>query len=449
MNILIVLLTVCFVCLLGYLFIKTFNFLPGKEDLSVLGHSYGLGIGLISLQLYLFSRLNISWDRYSLIFPWIVFFALVYIFKKPKFNLTFKFEKLNKISLFLMILILISTAYVLLEALIRPLAVWDGWAIWLLKSKIFFIDGKIIPSVLNYVKSDYPLVVSLFGTFIYIVLGHVDDTAVLLAFFAFYLFLGIIFFSYIKERFGMTYALLMTFIFLTLQNLIRHGGRYEVGQADLALGYYIFLSETLLLDYIKKQEIKKLILLNIFLGITGVIKFEGLPFVLAAQGVIAYFIFKERKYKKFISGLLWILPVAEWGLYKRINNVSVNYFYVHQFIFSLSKIPSSIKDVFKELVNIKSWSLLWFSYFFLIFCFGVKKTELTVLNIFILLQFFAYMMLYFFTVGNSPESSIERLLVHIAPLAMLYVAIAIKEVYKKNENIISYSILSRLLGRKV
>jgi hypothetical protein len=447
MNTLIVFLIICFVSLIGYSFIKIFNFFPKKDVLSVSGYSYGLGIGFVAFQLYIYSCLNIPWERSYLVVPWIMLFIFAFLLKKVKLNFNFRYKKLRKIEWLLLGIIALTTTYVLLETLIRPLAVWDGWAIWLLKSKIFFIDGKIIPSVLDYVRSDYPLVVSLLGTFIYLLLGHADDTAVLLAFFAFYLFIGILFFSVIKEKFGTTYALFMTFILLTLQNLIRHGGRYEVGQADLALGYYIFISATLLLDYIKKQEVKTLILLNIFLGITGLVKFEGIPFVLAVQAIITYFILKEKRYKRLFWAFLWMMPIVEWELFKRINGISVGYFLAHRLEFLFSKILSSTIGIFKELFNVKSWNFLWITYLFTFF-FRIKNSNLLVLNILILFQVFTYTMLYFFTSGNSPESSVERLLVHVAPLVMLYLSIFIKEVYGKFDIRVSYNKLLRYLERK-
>ena len=55
-------------------------------------------------------------------------------------------------------------------------------------------------------------------------------------------------------------ALIFTFLLLSTQNLVRHGGRFEAGYADLALGFYIFLSVLLLLDYLKIQNKKALFL---------------------------------------------------------------------------------------------------------------------------------------------------------------------------------------------
>src|SRR4030067_1512713 len=110
--------------------------------------------------------------------------------------------------------------YVLIEALIRPVGVWDAVAIWLNKSKIFYLDGSLVPSHFIHIDSGYPLVVSLLGTFIYIILGHVNDTAVLITSFAFYSFLALSFFSILKEKFGVKYALIFTLLMVTTQNLV-------------------------------------------------------------------------------------------------------------------------------------------------------------------------------------------------------------------------------------
>jgi len=431
-EIFLVLLCVLFVTAIGFFCIKWLNLLSMKDNLLTLGYSYGLGVGLISIQLYLYSRLNLPWDKYLLVLPWLILLFLgIFLRRKNGFTVDFKWPKLSKLEYLLVVLIVLTVSYTLFEALLRPVAVWDGWAIWLLKSKIFFIDGRIIPSALAYVKSGYPLIISLLGTFIYLMLGKVNDTAVLFASFSFYLFLGILFFALIKKRFGTTYSLLMTFLLLATQNLIRQGGRMEVGQADLALGYYFFICTSLLLTYVKENNYKVLVLLNIFMGITTLIKFEGLPFVFAIEFIILCVILTKKLYKHLIAMLFWIIPIVDWQVFKAISGLPVASFYNNVFNFSLNKTLNIFIAVFKELINVKSWNLLWIAYFFSIGAILYKKSrEYLVLNSLICFQLLVYLCIYIFSSVFAPDSSLERLLVHVAPLAMLSLAFLLADVIK-------------------
>ncbi len=425
MNIIITLITILFITAVGFAIIRGFNLISNKDKLLSIACSYGLGVGLISMQLYVFSRLNFPWHKELLIYPWLILVGVILFRSRNRINFKLPlFPKFTNLQIFLLCGILVACSYTIFEALIRPVTVWDGWAIWLLKSKIFFLDGTIDPEMLNYIKSDYPLIISLLGTFIYIILGRVDDTAVLITSTAFYLALALLFLSAVKKKFGFTYALLFTFLLVTTQNFVRHGGRLEAGLADLALGYYAFACFILLIIYLKTSSGKLLLLLNIFLGITTLIKFEGVTITLLLSCFMFYHITKNRLYSHFIFFLIWFIPFTDWQTYKKIHLASVNYFTAHKFEFSISKTLNVFSGTFKELINVKSWNMLWIIYFYTLFIFKITKNkELMILNTIILFQFAVYIIIYIFTSGNSPESSIERLLIHIAPLALYSVAI--------------------------
>jgi hypothetical protein len=426
MSEIIVLLLILFLAVIGYTVIWGFNLIPYKDKLFAISCSYGLGVGLVCMQLYLYSRIGISWNIWSVLSPWAILIPII-LFKERK-RITLSLPKLPKLTVYdklLLFGIFLALSYVIFEALIRPVAVWDAWAIWLLKAKIFFIDGKINPQILDYVRSDYPLVVSLLGTFIYIILGNVNDTAVLLTSTAFYFFLGLSLFAVIRKKYGITYALLFTFLFATMQNFIRHGGRMEAGQADLPIGYFAFCSTILLLEYIKKSSVRVLVLLNMFLAIGSLVKFEGIPIAIVIEIFIVNHILKHKLYKQFPVLLFWIVPLFDWQIYKKINHLTYAYFIAHPFILSSSKMFNAVWGMIKEMITVKSWYILWISYIYALFSFGIKDKYLFILNVIILSQIGLYIVLYMFTLGNDPESSAERLLVHIAPLVFYYLAIIV------------------------
>lgn len=425
MNAFIVTVIILFITCLGFVIIRGFNLLPKKELLASIACGYGLGVGAVSTQLFIYARFDISWHPFWLLTPWIIFVISMVIFRREAF--IFKVDKVPEFTIFekcLIVGICLTIAYVILEALIRPVTVWDGWAIWLLKSKLFFIDGTIQAHILDYIKSDYPLTISLFGSYIYILLGSIDDTSILLTSVAFLISLSILFFSTLKRYYGLSYALLFTFLLFTTQNFIRHGGRMEAGQADLPLSYFIFTCAILLLEYIRKSNPQIILLLSIFLGITVLIKFEGVVFSLIIVSILAYHIYQKKRYKHILFLLMWFIPLLDWQVYKNMFGINVNYFAAHPLEISLQKIASSIFGTLSELLNAKTWSLLWIIYFYGLFFIKSKEQKtIFLLNVIILLQLSIYLMMYFFFAGNSPESSIERLLMHLAPLAVLVIAL--------------------------
>ena len=423
MNNIIALLTTFFITIIGYAVIWGFELLPRKDKLISFACSYGLGIGFITMQLYIYSRLNISWNKWSLIFPWILFVAVLFLKNREAIHLTLsKKTKLRIIDKALLAGIVLTSGYTIFEALLRPAYAWDTWVTWLLKSKVFFMDGKISPEVLNYIKVNYPLVINLLGTFVYIMIGSVDDTAVLLTSSAFYIFTAILLFAVLKKKYGSTYSLLFTFLLVTTQNFVRHGGRLEAGLADLPIGYYSFCSVILLFEYFKKNSSKVFLLLNIFLGITGIVKFDGIAVAIAIAFFSFHHIHSYKLYKQLSIAFFWIVPIVDWEIYQRIYHLKDTYFSVHVFEVTVNKTLDAFWGTFKELVNVKSWNLLWIIYFYSLFAFK-KNNDLIILNVIILSQLGVYMGMFLFAKGSNPEASIERLLMHLAPLVFYYMAI--------------------------
>lgn len=447
MNIFIVLLSISFLSIIGFALIREFGFLQKKDTILAIGASYGIGVGLAALQLYLYYRFSIPWQREFILVPLALLLGVLIVKKSEQFkNELVSFRTLIKKAkitkwrqygkeLLLLLGILLSTGYVLFEALLRPVVAWDAWSLWLLYPKMFFIDGRIALETLRYTFSGYPMTISLLDSFIYISLGRIDDTAVLLTSSAFYIFLAISFFAVLKGRYGVKYALLFTFLLVTTQNFIRHGGRLEAGLADLPLGYFAFLSVELLFNYFKNHSVRTLFLFVVFASITSLIKYEGIPLACIIALCAFIYIIKNRSYKHLPVLLLWIVPLISWQLDRKLTGIENIYFSEgHMNEFGIYKSINAFLGTFKELVNFKTWNLLWLTYFYTLFAFGVKKQrELAVLHFIIVAQLIIYLIMYNVTYGNNPESSIGRLLMHIAPLAFYSIAISLQTVFFKKK----------------
>lgn len=433
MNILLTLLSGLFFLTVGFVLIKKFNLLY-LNDLEILPYSFGLGVGIISLQLFCYSLLRINWNLINILVPWLIIFVIC----KDKFNFKVNTKvKLSNINILLLLLIVSLVLFVGFESILRPLSAWDGWASWLLKSKIFFIDGWVNPNIFHYIESEYPPVISLMGTLVYIILGQIDDKAVILPFFIFYLSLGGVFFFSLRKIVGTTWSLVFTFLLLSIQNIIRHGGYLEGGQADLALGYYVFSSTMLLIAYIKHKSYKTFILLNIFLGTTALVKNEGLPFSIILELISLYYIIRHKNYKHLLIMLFWIIPIFGWGIFKNLNHLPNNYLLENTNI-QVQRLGVILKEISKEFINIKNWNLAWVAFFvgFYIYLMQKKTLMVTILYLIIFVKLLVYVLIFMKTPINPImhiDNVIDRLFIHLAPIAVFVTSIIYYTYIKKNE----------------
>ena len=424
MNHLIVIFSLLFLISIGYLLISFGNFLSDLKFYEKIPYAFGLGVGVIAMQMFIYSRLNISWEAGIIASPWILVFLLrLYNSKFKLMKFKFKASKIAPYQFALFVLIVINLLYTFFEAWLRPLSSWDGWAIWLLKAKMFFIDGFVNPQAYHLLKENYPYVVNLASTFLFSALGEADDRAVLLLFYSFYFFLIASFFFTLKKEIGLKKALFFTFLLSSTQNLIRHGGRFEAGYADLALGFYIFADFTLLLRFIKSRAYQDLILLSIFLGITGLIKEEGLVFVLISQAVLTYYILaKFKNFKLLLVSLLWVIPILDWQLYKILNGLSYS-LYANS-AFHPERILPIFIEILKEVINIRNWNFLWLSFLFglLIFAKYGKRRLVYMLIGFQVLSYLAVFLISPYEPSAHVKNVMDRLLLHIAAIAVYSIA---------------------------
>lgn len=412
-----ILLVICF----GFVIIENFSVLRKQPFLEKIAYSYGLGIGLISLEMLIYSLLGIRWSLIALLVPWI--FPIALFMKAKKYKQLFFTRKIFPPSSWfdrLFIFLIVTTVvYVLLEATIRPVAGWDPFATWLMTGKAFYIDRTIDSSIYTYMNYDIPPFIGLFVAFGYIVLGQVNDTTVLLFFSSFYIAILLLFYFTSRKYISSRYALLFTFLLATIQNLIRHAGKFDVGYADLPLAFYFFASSILLLLFLQSRSIKTLILLSFFLGTGALIKNDGVPFFLFVEMIGIFFAIRWGKYKYILAAFPGFLLFGAWQMYKVIFSVQESYLF-HGTI-DVARVPAILLEMGKEFLNVRRWNISWLIFFVSL----IKTSDFSakILILILLFQLFSYLFVYMVTpIGISQiKNSFDRLLIHLVPIAMLIV----------------------------
>jgi len=119
---------------------------------------------------------------------------------------------------------------------------WDGWAIWGLKAKAFFIDGSLRTyfdrtNVYEFSWPGRPCLSSMLQAFVYTGLGRVDEAAARLAHVALWMSLLLMFYVNLRLRCGIDSSLVWTAALATVPNLTYQA---SAGVANPILGLYLF-----------------------------------------------------------------------------------------------------------------------------------------------------------------------------------------------------------------
>lgn len=439
MILIFVLIVIIIVTLIGYSFISLGNLMPTLSNLEKLSFSYGIGVGLIAFQLLFYSIGNILYNPYDLGIPWLIFLLITAIIKRKriaKFKITYplkRFKTLDMLSKILLVGIVLTVVFVLIEAPLRPLNAWDAWYKWYFGAKAFFLAHKIDRNFLFYANYSDPPIINLFLTFVFTLLGKVEDQITLLLFTSFYLSLLLMLFTSLKKFITTRYTLLFVFLFATLDDAIRQAGHYDVGYADLPLAYF-FLGSFLLLHYFKETYSQRiLVVLNLFLAITALIKFEALPYYLFAQLILLVLLFKAKKLKMILYSLISLILIGSWYLYHASMHLSLNDDVSTSIYWQ--RIPLVSFKILIELLNVQRWNLLWPVFFISLFLAKYTKT-LKILFVLFFLQFLSYFWSYLATNVDPVyrlHGSLDRLLLQISPLAVYFIAITVSQLTKNNE----------------
>jgi len=413
------------------------GFLKNSHPLYRLTISYAAGISILTIQMMVFSFISVPWSFFSLFTPWIILMSYC-IFKNksnifmPKISLKYT----DKVSLFLILLIALICIFVIFESSLRPLLAFDAWANWFLTGKAYFTLGFLDPSYIAYADNSNAPLLNLFISLIYLFSGFANEQAALILLSLFFVSTVIVFYFSAVNFMTQRYALFFTLILSLTGNLIRHGGRFDIGYGDLPLGFFIFCSSVFVLMLYKKFTVPTLIFFNLFITTAALIKTEGIPIYLISQ-IIVLFILASRKdcekIKYITVTLVSVVILITWYVFKQMHNLPENPFFQPNINFE--RIPVVIYGTFREYFNFSRWNLLWIAFILSLFALYKNKYSL-ILGIICILQLSVYFVIYL-TTPLTPlahmASSYDRLLLHLAPTAMLMIAITFNELLRKNK----------------
>ena len=425
-----------------------FNF---SEKLAI---GYGIGTGLITIEMLLISFLNIKFDIVTMLIPWLpIIIAGLFIFFRqtelpgPRLPAVKEEGVLRLFKTFLISALSFEVAYTFFRALVKPIESYDAIAIYAIKSKIFYL-AKSVPQdffqniAFMFPHPDYPLNIPLAETFAYILMGNINDQLVKLIFPLYYSAILVLFYFGLRRFASQLYSLLFTFI---LASVAQFNAFATNGYLDVPLAYYYFASALFLFMWF--EDIKRSYLLTlsaVMAGLAAWTKNEGLMYCAINSFLIfLFFILKNKKAKMrmFLHLLLYCAVIAviniPWILAKNKAH------FVNTDIGSINLSPSNI---IKQMHNIgiilygyqreffgpKKWNMFW-PVVFIVFILYYRKAlsgSGKYITTSLILAIAGYTFFYLFSsveVSYFVNKTWSRFLIHFLPVAVYWLAYMLKD----------------------
>jgi len=255
----------------------------------VTGLAFGFGFGAfaLSVEMFLLASVGVGWNAWVLLLGLAALAGWKCTREKPSLGIDFHWADGVATAAVLATLWVWAPGERLMPLTSQN---WDAWAIWLLKSKAFFVDGDVATYL---ARADeftgqpgYPLLTPLYGTFLYLLNGGVDDHAAKLITPAFFLAMLGAAYSLIARIASRPAAGLLTAA-LALTPQLGRGAFALAGYADVPLAFFTLCAAGFLTLWLREEETSLLAAASAAATAAAWTKNEGQLFLAAFAVLIA------------------------------------------------------------------------------------------------------------------------------------------------------------------
>jgi len=423
--------------------------------------SFMAGLGGVSLEMFFLSLLGIGFGLLSISLPWIVAALCVFFVNRrspavaERRGSVTAWQEVSGLPRALGVTGTLSLAVILFElfyafrvAPVLPITGWDSIQTWFFKAVAFYEDGRVSSSFLldtPLVHPDYPLLIPLSVTWLYIALGRVSDELVRIIYPLQFLSLLLVFYHVVRSRVSVSYAMLFTALLSLTPILMVHSAGLivnlgvlstgdSVGYADLAFAVCTTAGAGFLYLYAVGERPADLNMAMLFAGISVWTKDEGLVLITVCVLLAAAHALHRRVPLRncLVAAGVVLVTAGPWLVYKGSINIPGEYasgYSPQTFIDNIGRL-SVILDFFGYMMfkNTSIYSLTWYLYALSLALNyrGFFSRPLLYLNIVLAALFSSYVLVYiisFLNVNFHLATSIDRVILHMLPLAMLIAAL--------------------------
>ncbi len=255
--------------------------------------SYGLGVGLVTFEMLVLSMARVRLSIPALLVPWVLAWPIAWAARGASWRTPTEVappvKAPTRTSLVCALLIAglaVLIGLLLYRSTFYPIYLWDAVAYWDLKARAFFLDRGILPFVsdryYSWAHLDYPQLVPLAGTVLYLFLGgpHEAVQVVPIAFFAALL---VQFHAVLRRETSFrSPALVLTAGLAVLPNLLFWAHNF---QGESALAYYAFTTAAYFYLFLRSGQRAHLVLSALSGAFLTQTKIEG-PFLLLPACIV-------------------------------------------------------------------------------------------------------------------------------------------------------------------
>ncbi|NQT22637.1 MAG: hypothetical protein HQ579_04265 [Candidatus Omnitrophica bacterium] len=421
-------------------------------NLECAGLSFLIGLGAISIEMFLIGAIGLKFRLSFILLPWIALFFFNLVFSRGCFTRKSNFS-IKRLSLFeqaIVGLLSFEVCYTFFRALIKPIEAYDSVSIYALKSKILYMAHTIpkdffteVLKPFHGVHPDYPLLVSMSEVWFYAFIGSVNDFLVKSIFpVSFLCFLVAFYFilkRFVKKRIT---ALLFTFV---LASIAQFNAYATIGVADLLLGVNFSLGLFYLCLWIKDKEKSAYLYISAMFSMLAVwTKNEGMILALIILFVLFLDTVIRRSYCDkgklvLVSFYFVVVGAFIFGFISYKNslglvneNFNLSMINGENLLSGLRKIPLVLYEYQKQFFGFKKWNIVWVISLFLFisrFKESFKRDNLYA-TVPIILFFIGYTAVYMFSAVEIDfflRKTTSRFFLHILPVLVFWIACITKQ----------------------
>ena len=412
--------------------------------------SFITGLGLITVQMFFYSLMDIRFSIPVLLWPHMLLLAINSLFFRRVKATEAPFEKagLKRFDMLLISGIAVQVFHAFFKALIKPMDSFDSIGNFAFKSKLFFFNRYIpyeffMDRSIDIQHPDYPLFIPLSETWIYMFLRNWNDLLVKAIFPAFFVVMLVLFFFALKRIIGRRLSLVSTFFLATIPHFLNYA---TIGYADFALIMFYSMSFIYMFLWMVDDRKKIYLILSALLAVLALwTKQEAKMLTLINIFVLFLYLFIERARlnrsdlrRAGYYTLVVLLCLAGWlgfmnsmGFENELANESS--LTLQTVISNLDRVPLILYEYQKHIFGPKKWNLSLLVFFFgLIFYFRRAFTgEFKYITIPILLAFAGYGACFIVTpleIRYHLQTAGSRLLLHFLPVVVFWIGYLAKEI---------------------
>ncbi len=315
-----------------------------------------------------------------------------------------------------------------LDCSIIPIFSKDAFAMWCFKAKIFFMERTVPFSVLAapayaYTSPEYPQLIPLNLAWLSLCLGQYDDVLIRLFFAVQFVLFITAFYSLSRGFMSKWPALAGTFVLFTNKHFLVYAAN---GYADATLSAFIFLSLVFFIKWLNEKDEGALYLSSLFAGGAAFTKNEGMVVYFVLMAMLAARLWKSdiRTLTAFalIGGLFFVPYQAALSSYGISSHMIKSANILATAASNIGRAPQIARHFLYELyLNTFAWQYFWI-FLTALYITGrrnFRRMNMNYAAVFLALVLAAYFMVYMVTAADNLYSSFHRLLLGMAPAAVL------------------------------